>query len=102
MSFHVYGAAHAKIEFCVKLGMMPTQTNVKITVTRMNYKVSIFKWHERFREGRESLKGDSRSGRLVNVRLHNLAESLMDACINNGAAHIRERKVGRMFSNSFF
>ena len=65
-----------KIEFCVKLGMMPTQTNAC-----MNYKVSrklIFKRHERFREGRESPKDDSRSDRPVNVRWHNLSESLMD------------------------
>ena len=71
MSFHVYEVTHAKTEFCVKLGMMPTQTNVKITAGRMNYKVSrklIFKWHERFREDRESLKDESRSGRLVNMR----------------------------------
>ena len=40
MSFNVYEATHAKIEFCVKLGMMPTQSNVKIIAARMNYKVS--------------------------------------------------------------
>ena len=59
MSFHVYEATYAKIEFCVKLGMMPTQTNVKITAARVNYKVSrklILNWHERFRESRERLK----------------------------------------------
>ena len=88
MSFHVYEATYAKIEFYVELGMMPTQTNVKITAARMNYRVSrqlIYKWHERLREGGESVKDDSRSGRLVNVRWHNLAESLMEACINNSA-----------------
>ena len=56
-----------KIEFCVKLGMMPTQTNVKITAASMDYKVnikSIFKWHERVREGRKN-KDDSRSGRSL-------------------------------------
>ena len=64
-------AAHAKVEFCVKLDMMPTQTNVKVTAARMNYIVSrqlMVKWHEHFREGRESLKDDSRYGRPVNVR----------------------------------
>ena len=73
-----------KIKFCVKLGLMLTQTNVKMTAAHTNYKVSrklIFKWHVRFRENIESLKDDSSSGRPVNVRWHNLAESLMDACI---------------------
>ena len=62
MLFHVNEATHTKIEFCVKLGMMPIETNVKITAARMNYKVSrklIYKWHERFREGRGCLKDDS-------------------------------------------
>ena len=82
MSFHVYVETHAKVKFCVKLGMMPTQTNVKMTSAHMNYRVSrklIFKWYERFREDRESLKNNSRSSRPVNVRWHNLAKSLMFA-----------------------
>ena len=74
MSFHVNMATHAKIEFC-NLDMMPMQTNVKVTAALMNYRVSrkvMLKWHEHFREGRESLKDDSCYGRLVNVRLHTL------------------------------
>ena len=46
------------INFSVKLGMTPTQTYGKMTAANMNYKVSrrlIFKWHKRFRDGRESL-----------------------------------------------
>ena len=53
--------------FYVKLGMMHTQKNVKITAAYMNYKVSrklLFKCHKRFRGDRESLKDDSHSGRL--------------------------------------
>ena len=86
MSFHFYMETIAKIQFYVKLGMM--QMNVKMTAAHMNYKVSkklIFKWHEHFEEGWENVKDDSRIGRLVNMRWHNLAESLMDACINKGA-----------------
>ena len=61
---------HSKIKVCVKLGMMPTQTNVEMTAAHMNYRVSkklIFKWQERLEEGRESLN-DSRNGWPVNVR----------------------------------
>ena len=71
MSFHVYVATHANVEFCVNLDIMPTQTNVKVTAARINYRVSkkfMFKWYEHFREGRESLKDDSYYGRSVNVR----------------------------------
>ena len=39
MSFHVYVETHAKIAFCVKLGMMPTQANVKMTAAHINYRV---------------------------------------------------------------
>ena len=62
------------------------QTNVEMTAAHMSYKVSqklIFKWQGR--EGRESLNDYSRNGPPVNVRLPNLAESLMDAHINKGA-----------------
>ena len=70
---------------CVKLGMMPTQTNVKITAAHIKYQVNrnlIFKCHKRFQEERESLKDDYHSGRSVNVKWHNMTESLMDVCIN--------------------
>ena len=52
----------------------------------MNYKVYssfIFKWHKRFREGREHLEH-------ANVRWHNLAEPLMDTCMNKGAEQHQE------------
>ena len=37
----VYVATDAKIEFCVKLDMMPTQTNVKVTAARMKVNVEM-------------------------------------------------------------
>ena len=62
--------ATKKKKNCVKLGMMLTQAYGKMTASNMNYKVSrslIFKWHKRFRDGREGLEDDSRSGRPVNL-----------------------------------
>ena len=62
----------------------------------MNYKVSrqlIFKLHKRFQESRESLEDDRRSYRPVNMRWCNLAESLMDACINKGAGKHHEMEI---------
>ena len=49
MSFHVYVETHAKIKACVKLDMMPSQTNVKITAAHMNYRVS----KKQFSNGRD-------------------------------------------------
>ena len=80
MSFHVNVEICATINFCVKLGKAPTQTNDKITAAHMNYKVSwrlLFKPHKHLREGRESLDDDFCDRLLVNVKWHNLAESLM-------------------------
>ena len=71
MSSCVNVETRAVIKLCGKLGMTPTQTYGKITAANMKYKVSrklIFKWHKRFRDGRESLEDDSRSGRPVNVK----------------------------------
>ena len=62
MSFHVNMETCARIKFCVKLGIMPTQMNGKIIAAHMNYKVSrrlIFKRHIPFQEGRENLEDDS-------------------------------------------
>ena len=84
--------------------MTPTKTYGNMTAAKMNYKMSrrlIFKWHKRFRDGSESLEDDSRSGRPVNVKLHNLAESLMDACINKGTVQYQEMEITSNFSNSF-
>ena len=77
MSFHINMEKLATIKFCVRLGMTPMQTNDKLAAAHMSYKVSrklIFKRHKRFWEGRESLEHDSRRGRPINVRWHNLAE----------------------------
>ena len=71
MSSRVNVETRATIKLCVKLGMTPTQTYDKMTAANMNYKGSrrlIIKWHERFRDGRESLEDDYCSGRSVNVK----------------------------------
>ena len=79
--------------------MTPMQTYGKMTVANLNYKVSrIFKWHKRFRDGRESLEDDSRSARPVNVKRYNLVESLMDACIHKDTVQHQEME---MTSNVF-
>ena len=76
--------------------MTSTQTYGKMTAANMNYKVSrrlIFKWHKHFQDGRESLEDDSRSGRPVHVKLHNLTVSLMDAYIDKGTVQHQKMEL---------
>ena len=71
MSSRVIVKTRATKKVCVTLGMTPTQKYGKSTATNMNSKVSrrlICKWHKRFRDGREGLEDDSRSGRSFNVK----------------------------------
>ena len=59
------------IKFCFKLGKKDTETYEMLqTAFRpscMN-RASVFEWHKRFKEGRESLRDDERCGRSKEVR----------------------------------
>ena len=59
------------IKFCVKNGFNSAQTLEMLekcfgndTLTRSN----VFRWHERFRSGRESVQDDKRCGRLSTAK----------------------------------
>ena len=58
------------IKFCFKLGKNATETyGMRQTVFRkscMN-RSSVFEWHKRFKEGRESLRDNERCGRSKEV-----------------------------------
>ena len=58
------------IEFCFKLGKNATETygmlQTVFAASCMN-RASVFKWHKRFKEGRESVKDDKRCGRSKEV-----------------------------------
>ena len=59
------------IKFCFKLGENATETNGILQTTFrascMN-RASVFEWHKRFKESRESVKDDERYGRSKEVR----------------------------------
>lgn len=60
----------AVIKFCVGLGKTPTQTR-SLMEDGMKRKCSrslVFKWHERYRNGRESIEDDVRCGRAPVVK----------------------------------
>ena len=54
------------IEFCFKLGKNAAETTA-FEASCMN-RASVFEWHKRFKEGRESVRDDERCGRGKEVR----------------------------------
>ena len=59
------------IKFCFKLGKNATETygmlQTAFGVSCMN-RASVFEWHKRFKEARESVRDDERCGRSKEVR----------------------------------
>lgn len=56
----------AIIKFCVNLDKTPVQTLKMMEQANLKPKVCrslVFRWHKRYRDGRESLSDDKRSGR---------------------------------------
>jgi len=53
------------IRFCVKIGKTASETLAILTVAYGEYamkKLSVFEWHRWFKEGREDVQHDPRSG----------------------------------------
>jgi len=56
------------IKFCVKLNISATETFASLTEAYGDATLSrtvVFKWHKAFKEGRENIKDDPRSGRPI-------------------------------------
>ncbi|MES9881798.1 MAG: helix-turn-helix domain-containing protein [Sedimenticola sp.] len=55
----------AVIKFCVNLGHTPTQTlnMIERSNTERASRALVFKWHKRFRDGRQSIDDHPRCGR---------------------------------------
>ena len=54
------------IKFCFKLGKMP-QKRMECFRLLLEYRASVFEWHKRFKESRESVRDDERWGRSKEV-----------------------------------
>jgi hypothetical protein len=53
------------VKFCVNIGKIASETLALLTVAYGKYamkKLSVFEWHRRFKEGREDVHDDPRSG----------------------------------------
>ena len=63
------------IKFCFKLGKKATETygmlQTAFGASCMN-RASVFEWHKRFKEGRESVRDDERCGRSKEVNTPHL------------------------------
>ena len=63
------------IKFCFKLGKNATETygmlQTAFGASCMN-RASVFEWHKRFKEGRESVSDDERFGRIKEFRMPEL------------------------------
>ena len=63
------------IKFCFKLGKYATETygmlQTAFGASFMN-RASVFEWHKRFKEGRESVRDDERCGRSKEVNIPEL------------------------------
>ena len=58
------------IKFCFKLGKIPTETSRMLQTAFQPScisRASVFEWHKRFKEDRESVRDDERCGRSKEV-----------------------------------
>ena len=75
------------IKFCFKLGKTATETYGMLQTAYgpscMN-RSSVFQWHKRFKEGRESVRDDERCGRSREVRTSEMIGQINDFMNNPG------------------
>ena len=65
------------IKFCVKLGKNASETHERIKAAYGEDCMSrVFRWHKRFKEGREEVRDDERCGRDSSVRKSDLVDQI--------------------------
>ena len=71
------------LKFLVRLGKTPTETFNSLQEVCGDATMSrtrIFEWHKRFREGREDVEDDPRSGRPTTSRTNKNVERVREKC----------------------
>jgi len=80
------------IKFCVKLGKSASET---LQLLKEAYgaaamkKTSVFEWHKRFKEGRDDVKDDQRSGRPKTRRTEENVEKVRKLVCTDGPLSLR-------------
>ena len=72
--------ARYAIKFCVKLGKSATEACEMLTTANgpsFMSKATVYRSHRRFREGREQMRDDERSGRERDVRTPELVDQIL-------------------------
>ena len=67
------------IKFCAKLGKSPSETLIMLSQVygdACRKTSTVFEWHKRFKEGREDVHDDDRSGRPVTHRTEETVDSV--------------------------
>ena len=87
------------IKFCFKLGKTATETYGMLQTAYgpscMN-RSSVFQWHKRFKEGRESLRDDERCGRSREVRTSEMIGQIND--FMNRDRHVSKETLSAQFN----
>ena len=72
------------IKFCFKLGKNATETygmlQIAFRPSCMN-RASVFEWHKRFKEGRESVRDNERCGRCKEVNTQELIGQMVSVSV---------------------
>ncbi|XP_060596511.1 protein GVQW3-like [Ruditapes philippinarum] len=72
-----YAEHRTIIKFCVNLGKTPTQTQKMLETAKVRPLVCrslVFKWHKRFRDGREDIEDDKGRGRKSTLTAASIKE----------------------------
>lgn len=80
------------IKFCVKLNKSASETHCLLKEAYGNEVMSrarVFDWHKRFKEGREDVRDDARSGRPVTHRTDENIQKVKDLVYSNRQLTVR-------------
>ena len=80
------------IKFCFKAGKSATETLQMVNAAYGDQALSrsnVFRWYGRFRDGREDIEGDPRSGRTTECRNDNNVEKISQLLLQNRHLSLR-------------
>ena len=86
------------IKFCFKLGKNATETHGILQTAFGAYcmnRVSVFEWHKRFKESRESVRDDERCGRSKGVNRPELIGQTVSVMVTEVLREFRKRFLGK-------
>jgi len=89
------------IKFCVKLGNNASDTFTKLSEAfggEYMKRSSVFEWHKQFKEGRENMEDDERSGRPISHRTDENVEKVINLVHLHSQASLLCGNIGAVTS----